>query len=234
MKWNALFVFMLANMIVCTAYAQAPFPATTQKGPAGSPPEAQAPFPATTQKGPAGSPPEAQAPFPATTQKGFASSPPGSPPEAQAPLSGAATQNGRAGAVARVEDIITAIEVADMLTRGVNYSRIATLLSYQRGFDRGSALKKGETDEQITKYLITKTRNIPAMAGGNESKLHEYEGDKQYREFQYGKAAKEYTLAIEYSADRYSPSGSLCRTKGSPTTNPLFFVRTSPRRSSRS
>ena len=33
------------------------------------------------------------------------------------------------------------------------------------------------------------------------SKIHENEGDKQYRAFQYGKAAKEYTLAIEYAGE---------------------------------
>ena len=37
------------------------------------------------------------------------------------------------------------------------------------------------------------------------SKQHENEGDKQYRESQYGKAAKEYTLAIEYSGQNPAP-----------------------------
>jgi hypothetical protein len=37
------------------------------------------------------------------------------------------------------------------------------------------------------------------VAGINLSKQHETERNKQYRESRYGKAAKEYTLAIEYS-----------------------------------
>jgi hypothetical protein len=212
MKWKALFAFMITNMIVCAVYAQAPFPGTVQQRPV-SPPEAQAPLPGAVQQRPVSSPPEVQAPLPGAVQQRPAGSPPevqaplpgavhqgpvGPPPGAQAPFPGAAIQAGRFGSSPGDDEIMTAIDVTDLLSRGVGNAEIATLLSKQRGFDRASALKKGETDEQMIKYLITKTRSLPAMAGVNKSKLHGYEGDKQYRASQYSKAAKEYTLAIEY------------------------------------
>jgi hypothetical protein len=221
MKWIALFAFMIASLIVCTAYAQTPLPGSTiQNGPAGSAPGAQAPLPGAVQKGLTGSIPEAQAPLPGAIQKGPTGSipeaqaplpgaiqkgPTGSAPGAQAPLPGAAMQKGPAGSALRVDEIMTAIDVSDLLNRGLSNAEIATLLSNEKGFDRASALKKGETDEQIIKYLITKTRNLPAVAGVKKSNQHENEGGKQYRESHYGKAAKEYTLAIEYSRENPEP-----------------------------
>jgi hypothetical protein len=120
------------------------------------------------------------------------------------PLPGAGQQV-PAGSPPGAEQIMTAIDVSDMLSRGDSNAEIATLLSNQKGFDRASALKKGQTDEQIIKYLITKTGDIRPVAGINMSKQHETEGNKQYRESRYGKAAKEYTLAIEYSEQNPVP-----------------------------
>jgi hypothetical protein len=181
LKWIAVFAFMIANMVICAAYAQAPPPGSTiQKSPVGGPPEAQAALPgAEIQKGPAGSPPGAQA----------------LPP-------GAEIQKGPA---ADVDGITTAIDVADLLNRGVSNAEIATLLSNQNGFDRASALKKGQTDEQIIKNLVTTTKNLPPVEGVNRAKQREDEGDKQFRASNYSKAAKEYTLSIAYSDKSFKP-----------------------------
>jgi hypothetical protein len=192
----ALFAFMIANMIVFAAYAQAPLPGAAPQVPAGSPPGMQPPLPGAVPQGPAGSPPGMQPPPPGAVPQG----PAGSPLGAQPPLPGAVPQ-GATGSPPGVEQIMTAIDAAESLNRGVSNAEIATLLSSQKGFDRASALKKGQTDEQIIKYLITKTGTLRPAAGANMSKQHENEGDKLYRESHYGKAAKEYTLAIEYSGE---------------------------------
>ncbi len=221
LRWIAVFAFLIANMVVCAAYAQAPPPGSTlQKSPAGGPPEAQAPLPgAAIQKGPAGSPPDSKATPPgAAIPIGPAGNPPGaqapppgaanpkgpagSPPEAKVPLPGAANQKGPA---ADVDGITTAIDVADLLNRGVSNAEISTLLSNQKGFDRTSALKKGQTDEQIIKNLITTTKNLPPVEGVDRAKQHEDEGDKQFRASNYSKAAKEYSLSIAYSDKSFRP-----------------------------
>ena len=197
----ALFAFMIANMIVFAAYAQAPPPGAVPQGPAGSPSGAQAPLPGAVPQGASGSLPGAQPPLPGAVQQGPAGSPPGATP----PLPGAPIKPGPAGSPPGAEQIMTAIDVSDMLSRGDSNAEIATLLSNQKGFDRASALKKGQTDEQIIKYLITKTGSLRPVAGVNMSKQHENEGNKQFRESRYGKAAKEYTLAIEYSRQNPEP-----------------------------
>jgi hypothetical protein len=108
------------------------------------------------------------------------------------------------GAIASGEnEILTAIGVVDLMQRGSSDADIAKLLSDQRGYDRVSALKRGNSDEQIIKYLMAiTTKNI---IDDNKSLQHKMEGDKYYREPQYDKAAKEYTLAIKYSDDKYEP-----------------------------
>jgi cytochrome c-type biogenesis protein CcmH/NrfF len=56
--------------------------------------------------------------------------------------------------VSSENEILTAIDVVDLMQRGSSDADIAKLLSDQSGYDRASALKKGNTDEQIIRSLI--------------------------------------------------------------------------------
>jgi tetratricopeptide (TPR) repeat protein len=89
------------------------------------------------------------------------------------------------------------------MQRGSSDADIAKLLSDQRGFDRTSAIDKGNTDEQTIKYLMADTTK--SIIDDNKSLQHKTEGDKYYGESLYDKAAKEYTLAIKCSDDKYEP-----------------------------
>jgi hypothetical protein len=104
---------------------------------------------------------------------------------------------------------MTAIDVADLMMRGRSDTEIAMTLSTQREFDRASALKKGQTDGQIIQYLVTKPvnlpENLPAVDRNNRSEKHADDGDKQFRQSNYGRAAKEYSLAIAYSDKSVRP-----------------------------
>jgi hypothetical protein len=104
-----------------------------------------------------------------------------------------------------VDELITAIDVADLINRGSSDADIAELLSSQRGFDRASARNKGKTDEQIITYLITNTKIFENLTDKNKSIKHKTDGDKYSLEAQYKKAAKEYSLAIAYSKGDYTP-----------------------------
>jgi hypothetical protein len=100
-------------------------------------------------------------------------------------------------------EILTAIDVVDLMQRGSSDAEIAKLLSDQRGFDRASAHKNGSTDGQIIKSLIADpTKKTP---DDKESMKHKNEGDINFSKSQYNKAAKEYTLAIQYSDNKYEP-----------------------------
>lgn len=218
MNWTALFTFIIANLIACTACAQAPFPGqTTQKGPAGSTPGVQATMPGTAaQGGPAENTPGTLAPMPGTATPNAPAenpaaapsampgaqtpdAPAGSPATAPAPIPGAAAQSKPTGTVPGADEIMTAIDASDLITRGFSDAAIAVLLSNRWGFDRESAIKKGWTDEQIIRDLVTKTKKLPPVGGVNRLKQHEDEGDKLFRNSNYGGAAKEYSLAIAYS-----------------------------------
>jgi len=220
MNWTALITYIIATGFACSAYAQAPFPGqTTQNGPAGGVPGVQAPMPGTaTQGGSAGSADGPLAPMPGTaTQNAPAGSPAAAPapmPGAQTPdspagspaaMPGATTREKPAGTVPGMDEIMTAIDASELITRGFSDAAIATLLSNRWGFDRDSALKKGRTDEQIIRDLVTKTKELPPVGGVNRSKQHEDEGDKQFRDSHYGRAAKEYSLAIAYSGKSVKP-----------------------------
>jgi hypothetical protein len=100
---------------------------------------------------------------------------------------------------------MTAIDAADLMMRGRSDAEIASTLSSQRDFDRAAALKKGQTDGQIINYLVTKPVSLPPMDGDNQSKKHADEGDKQFRQSDYGRAAKEYSLAIAFSDKSLAP-----------------------------
>ena len=112
-------------------------------------------------------------------------------------------QKEKAALVSGENEILTAIDVVDLMQRGSSDADIAKLLSDQSGYDRASALKKGKTDEQIIKSLIANPTK--KTIDSKVSVKHKIEGDKYYRESQYDKAAKEYTLAIQYSDNKYEP-----------------------------
>ena len=100
--------------------------------------------------------------------------------------------------------IVTAVDVAELWNAGRSDADIATSLSAQRGYDRQAALKKGLTDEQIVEHLIVNpTDPSSQQADVGKSGQHKAAGDKYSRESQYGKAATEYTRAIEFSRDSH-------------------------------
>lgn len=103
------------------------------------------------------------------------------------------------------DEVLTAIDVADLIKRGSSDTDIAELLSSQRGFDRVSARNKGRTDEQIIAYLLTSTKESENLFDKNKSIRHKADGDKYSVKAQYKKAAKEYSLAIMYSKEDYAP-----------------------------
>jgi len=108
------------------------------------------------------------------------------------------------GSIASGEnEILTAIDVVDLMQHGSSDADIAKVLSDRRGYDRESALKKGNTDEQIIQSLISD----PAKKAIDDKKSmqHRTEGDIYFRKSQYDKAAKEYTLAVKYSDNKYEP-----------------------------
>jgi hypothetical protein len=100
-------------------------------------------------------------------------------------------------------EILTAIDVAVLMESGSSDEEISKLLSRQRGFDRESALKKGKTDRQIIKDLITDPADKGTPVDANKLLLHKIQGDKDYRDAKYDKAAIEYTLAIMHSQDNH-------------------------------
>jgi len=105
-----------------------------------------------------------------------------------------------------VGEILTAIDVVDLLNGGSSEADIAKTLSGQGNFDREGAIGKGKTDKQIIKYLITGSINPGSSIEGSsidnsKSTPHKFEGDKYFKETKYDKAATEYTLAIKKSKD---------------------------------
>lgn len=105
----------------------------------------------------------------------------------------------------QAEDILTAIDVADLISSGTGDSDIAKALSLQWGFDRQAALKKGNTDEQIIKYLITKGKSAKKSIDDKKAQQLNSQGDIFYKASQFEKAAKEYTRAINCSENKYGP-----------------------------
>lgn len=100
-------------------------------------------------------------------------------------------------------EVLTAIDIVDLIQRGSSDADIAKLLSGQRGHDRVSVLEKGNTDDQIIKSPMAPPTK--KTIGDQESMRHKTEGDIYFNKSQYDKAAKEYTLAIKYSGDKYEP-----------------------------
>jgi len=98
-------------------------------------------------------------------------------------------------------EILTAIDVVDLLNSGSSEADIAKTLSGQGNFDRKGATGKGKTDKQIINYLITGPINPGSSIDNSKSTPHKFEGDKYFKESKYDKAATEYTLAIKKSKD---------------------------------
>jgi hypothetical protein len=115
-------------------------------------------------------------------------------------------QKDKVDRVSAADEIVTAIDVVDLMQHGSSDADIAKLLSDRLNFDRESALKKGTTDAQIIEYLIADaTKNVKNISDNTRSVQHKTKGDNHYKKSQYDKAAKEYTLAIRYSEDKYEP-----------------------------
>lgn len=100
-------------------------------------------------------------------------------------------------------EILTAIDVAEMLKSGVGEAEIAQKMADQRGFDRAAARAKGTTDEMIIKELITSMKNDKKEIDSNKSIQYENQADQYFKDSHYDKAAKDYSLALYFSPDNY-------------------------------
>jgi hypothetical protein len=99
------------------------------------------------------------------------------------------------------KEILTAIDVAEFIKSGSSDADIAKQLSAQHGFDRESALKNGQTDQQIIIKLITGAYGSDNIPDKNKAISHKFAGDKYLKESKYEQAATEYSLAINDSRD---------------------------------
>ena len=104
-----------------------------------------------------------------------------------------------------VDEVLTAIDVAELISRGSSESDIVKLLSSRQKFDAVSARNKGKTDEQIIAYLVANQDRSKKGNDRNQSIRHRTDGDKYFLEAQYKKAVKEYSSAIEFSKEDYLP-----------------------------
>jgi hypothetical protein len=104
-----------------------------------------------------------------------------------------------------VDEVLTAIDVAELISRGSSEPDIVNLLSSRQKFDAASARNKGKTDEQIIAYLIDNQDRSKKGNDRNQSIRHRTDGDKYFLEAQYKKAAKEYASAIAFSKEDYTP-----------------------------
>jgi hypothetical protein len=100
-------------------------------------------------------------------------------------------------------EILTAIDVANLLNNGASAADIAKTVSEQRGFDRESALKAGKTDLQILNYLISGTVYAKNVSDKNTAIRGKFDGDKFFKESRFDMAAAQYTLAIRNARDKY-------------------------------
>jgi hypothetical protein len=108
------------------------------------------------------------------------------------------------------KEILTAIDVAELIKSGSSDADIARQLAAQQGFDRESALKDGQTDQQIIMKMITGAHAKDNKPDKNKAVSHKFAGDKYLKESRYDKAASEYSLAINYARDDLS----LYKTRG--------------------
>jgi hypothetical protein len=103
------------------------------------------------------------------------------------------------------KEILTAIDVAEMIKSGSSDADIAKLLSGQNDFDRESALKNGNTDQQIIMGLLTGAYPSNIIPDKNKAVRHKFQGDKFLKESKFEKAASEYSLSIKYARDNQLP-----------------------------
>lgn len=97
--------------------------------------------------------------------------------------------------------IITAIDVAELLRKGVDVKEIVGHISQNTGFNRGSDLKMCETDIRCIYNVITKKYTTVNRVDLQKSSQHKTNADKFYNEALYNNAASEYTAAIFYSSN---------------------------------
>ncbi len=102
-------------------------------------------------------------------------------------------------------EVLTAIDVALLMMGGSADADISKSLAGQSGFDRETVLAKGNSDEQIIRYLVIYKNPYDSVGDPNQFLIRKAEGDKYYQKKEYEKAAKEYTLAARYSTDKYEP-----------------------------
>jgi hypothetical protein len=103
------------------------------------------------------------------------------------------------------KEVMTAIDVAELIKSGVSDSEIAKSLSVLHGFDRDFALKNGQSDQQIIMGLLTGAYTSNNNPDKNKAVRYKFEGDKYLKESKYVQAATEYSLAIKYSRDNLAP-----------------------------
>lgn len=101
------------------------------------------------------------------------------------------------------EPILSALGAAALMEKGSSDAEIVQLLAKQRGLDRTAAPLKGKTDKQALYYLVAVAEPQGKVVDLGKDVTHKAAGDAALKAKLYEKAATEYSLAINYSVDKY-------------------------------
>lgn len=101
------------------------------------------------------------------------------------------------------EQILSAFGVAAMMEKGSSDAEITKILAEQRGINRAAAPLKGKTDEQAMYYLLSVAEPKGKVVDLGKNVTHKAAGDAALKGKLYEKAATEYSLAINYSNEKY-------------------------------
>jgi len=98
------------------------------------------------------------------------------------------------------DSLVSAIDVALLLAGGKNEADVAQLLSQQTNFRREDALRQGKSDRQIIEDLAA---NLGSFRTPDLKISGDYQisADKNFSHAQYLLAARQYSLAMQYSKD---------------------------------
>jgi hypothetical protein len=101
------------------------------------------------------------------------------------------------------QEIVSAFNVADFMEKGTSDTEIVQLLSKQRDMDLSAASLKGKSDEQVMYYLLSVAEPKGKVIDLGKNVTHKAAGDAALEGKLYEKAAKEYSLAINFSNDKH-------------------------------
>lgn len=103
------------------------------------------------------------------------------------------------------KEILSAFDVATLRESGFSDADIAKLLAEQRGVNKDFAPIKGKPDQQVIYYLLTYAKPKGKVPDLGKTVTHKAQGATALKEGLYEKAAKEFSLAINFSDNDYEP-----------------------------